>query len=105
MIGKLDPTGTFDGSGGRSARSRLRCGAGIFPTAPGALPIGRFPGSAGAASSRHSRTSNSLRIRFAPILLQKSAVTDDVVQPFHLGRRGLVPDADALYATLMLRNT
>ena len=39
------------------------------------------------------------------ILLQKSAVTDDVVEPFHLGRRGLVPDADALYATLTLRNT
>jgi hypothetical protein len=30
-------------------------------------------------------------------------VTDDVVRPFHLGRRGLVPDPDALYATLTLR--
>ena len=40
-----------------------------------------------------------------PILLQKSAVTDDVVRPFHLGRRGLAPDADALYATFTLRNT
>jgi len=29
--------------------------------------------------------------RFWPILLQKSAVTDDVVRPFQLGRRGLVP--------------
>jgi hypothetical protein len=38
------------------------------------------------------------------ILLQKSPVTDDVVWPFHLGRRGLVPDPDAL-ATLTLRNT
>jgi hypothetical protein len=28
---------------------------------------------------------------FVPILLQKSAVADDVVRPFHLGRRGLVP--------------
>jgi hypothetical protein len=44
-------------------------------------------------------------VRFVPILLQKSAVTDDVVRPFHLGRRGLVPDADALYATPTLRNT
>ena len=40
-----------------------------------------------------------------PILLQKSPVTDDVVWPFHLGRRGLVPDPDALYATPTLRNT
>jgi len=32
-------------------------------------------------------------------------VTDDVVRPFHLERRGLVPDPDALYATLTLRNT
>ena len=31
-------------------------------------------------------------ICFVPILLQKSPVTDDVVWPFHLGRRGLVPD-------------
>jgi hypothetical protein len=40
-----------------------------------------------------------------PILLQKSAVTDDVVRPFHLGRRVWSPDADALYATPTLRNT
>jgi hypothetical protein len=38
-------------------------------------------------------------------MLQKSAVTDDVVRPFHLGRRGLVPDPNALYATFTLRNT
>jgi hypothetical protein len=31
------------------------------------------------------------RGRFWRILLQKSAVTDDAVRPFHLGRRGLVP--------------
>jgi hypothetical protein len=31
------------------------------------------------------------QVRKVPILLQKSAVTDDVVRPFHLGRRGLVP--------------
>ena len=34
------------------------------------------------------------------ILLQKSAVTDDVVRPFHLGAAGFGPDPDALYATL-----
>src|SRR3954447_19719762 len=39
-----------------------------------------------------------------PILLQKSAVTDDAAGAFHLGRRGLVPDPGALYATLTLRN-
>ena len=38
-------------------------------------------------------------------MLQKSAVTDDVVRPVHLGRRGLIPDPDALYATFTLRNT
>ena len=38
-------------------------------------------------------------------MLQKSAVTDDVVRPFHLGRRGLAPDPDAFYATFTLRNT
>ena len=43
--------------------------------------------------------------RFVPILLQKSAVTDDIVRPFQLGRRGLVPDPDALYATFTLRST
>jgi hypothetical protein len=30
-------------------------------------------------------------VRRVPILLPKSAVIDDVVRPFHLGRRGLVP--------------
>jgi hypothetical protein len=41
----------------------------------------------------------SRRVRFVPILLRKSAVTDDVVRPFYLGRRGLAPDPGALYAT------
>jgi hypothetical protein len=49
--------------------------------------------------------SDRRQVRYVPILLQKSAVTDDVVRPFHLGRRGLAPDADALYATFTLRNT
>jgi len=53
-----------------------------------------------SAKSRHS-----CNVGFWQILLQKSAVTDDVVRPFHLGRRGLDPDADALYATFTLRNT
>ena len=33
-----------------------------------------------------------LLVRLWQILLQKSAVTHDVVRPFHLGRRGLAPD-------------
>ena len=42
--------------------------------------------------------------RYWQILLQKSAATDDAARAFHLGRRGLVPDPGALYATLTLRN-
>ena len=30
-------------------------------------------------------------VRKVPILLQKSAVTDDVIRSFRLGRRGLIP--------------
>lgn len=37
------------------------------------------------------RQEGARRLSFWPILLQKSAVTDDVVRPFQLGRRGLVP--------------
>jgi len=44
-------------------------------------------------------------VRFAPILLQKSAVTDHVVRPVHFGAMGFAPDPDALYATFTLRNT
>ena len=38
-------------------------------------------------------------------MLQKSAVTDDVIRPFRLWRRDLIPAADSLYATFTLRNT
>jgi hypothetical protein len=45
------------------------------------------------------------KVRFAPILLQKSAVTDDVVRQVHFGAMGFAPHPDALYATFTLRNT
>jgi hypothetical protein len=45
-----------------------------------------------------------VNVRIWQILLQKSAVSDDVVRPFHLGRRGSAPDPGALYATFTLRN-
>ena len=43
--------------------------------------------------------------RFWRILLQKSAVTDDVVRVFHLGRRGLVPRTRRSLHNCTLRNT
>jgi hypothetical protein len=50
--------------------------------------------------------SNNLgHFRCWQILLQKSAVTDDVVRPVHFGAMGFAPDPDALYATFTLRNT
>jgi hypothetical protein len=41
--------------GSRSIRSGRMPGAGTSPTVPSARPIGRFLGSAGGASNRHSR--------------------------------------------------
>ena len=51
-----------------------------------------------------SKMNDAKRIDFAPILLQKSAVIDDVVRPVHLGRWGFPPPR-RLYATFTLRNT
>ena len=56
------------------------------------------------AASR-SVSESKVRFPFSAGFVAKVAVIDDVVRPFHLGRRGLAPDPDALYATFELRNT
>jgi hypothetical protein len=50
----------------------------------------RASGAAAIVIFVHDRKARA-DFRFWPILLQKSTVTDDVVRPFQLGRRGLVP--------------
>jgi hypothetical protein len=60
---------------------------------------------AGRAAATTCPHGTDCDFRFWQILLQKSAVTGDVVRPFTWGRRGLAPDPDALYATFTLRNT
>ena len=60
MIGKLNPTVPSTWSGARSTRSRPRSGADIFPRARNLLPIGRFPGFAADAPSRHSRNGDKI---------------------------------------------